>query len=166
MTNPLPPNVSIRHEFKPGDVAFLTHLHGTLYAKDCGWDETFESYVALPLSEFARSRTVREKIWLVENHATIAGSIAIVQASADVAQLRWFLLHPNLRGRGIGRHLMEEALNFCRDTSYRSVHLWTESRLEAAAGLYRSVGFKLTEEKTHKLWGMMVTEQRYDLPLE
>jgi ribosomal protein S18 acetylase RimI-like enzyme len=166
MTSQLPANVAIRHEFKPGDIDYLTHLHGTLYAKDCGWDESFEAYVAVPLSEFSKSQKDREKIWLVEKDAAIAGSIAIVQASVDVAQLRWFLLHPDLRGRGIGRHLMEEALNFCREKDYHSVYLWTESRLEAAADLYRSVGFKVTEEKTHELWGMIVTEQRYDLQLE
>jgi N-acetylglutamate synthase and related acetyltransferases len=165
MSNRLPPNVTIRHEFKPGDIGYLTYLHGTLYAKDCGWDESFETYVAVPLSDFAQLQTEREKIWLVEKDATIAGSIAIVQASTEVAQLRWFLLHPDLRGRGIGRYLIDEAIQFCREQGYRSIFLWTEARLVAAARLYLAVGFQLTEEKSHELWGMMVTEQRYDLSL-
>jgi GNAT superfamily N-acetyltransferase len=161
----LPPNVTIRHEFKPGDIGYLISLHGTLYAKDCGWDESFETYVAVPLSEFAESRAEHEKIWLVEKDETIAGSIAIVRASAEEAQLRWFLIHPDLRGRGIGRYLIGEAIHFCREEKYRSVFLWTEAKLEAAARLYRVVGFELTEEKTHELWGMMITEQRYELKL-
>jgi GNAT superfamily N-acetyltransferase len=165
MTHRLPPNVTIRHEFKPGDIGYLTYLHGTLYAKDCGWDESFETYVAVPLSEFAKSRTEREKIWLVEKDATIAGSIAIVEASTHVAQLRWFLLHPDLRGRGIGRFLIDDAIRFCREQGYHSIFLWTEAGLVAAARLYLAVGFQLTEEKTHEQWGMMVTEQRYDLNL-
>jgi len=37
--------------------------------------------------------------------------------------------------------------------------------LAAAARLYESSGFQLTEENTHKLWGTVVTEQRYDLIL-
>jgi GNAT superfamily N-acetyltransferase len=165
MSDRLPPNVTIRHEFKPGDIGYLTYLHGTLYAKDCGWDESFEAYVAVPLSEFAKSRTERERIWLVEKDTTIVGSIAIVQASTDVGQLRWFLLHPDLRGRGIGRFLIDDAIRFCREKGYRSVFLWTEARLAAAARLYLAVGFQLTGEKTHEQWGMMVTEQRYDLSL-
>jgi hypothetical protein len=44
--------------------------------------------------------------------------------------------------------------------------LWTESSLVAAAGLYREFGFRLTDEKTHELWGTVVTEQRYDLTFE
>jgi GNAT superfamily N-acetyltransferase len=161
----LPPNVTIRHDFKPGDIGYLTYLHGTLYAKDCGWDESFETYVAIPLSEFARTHAEHEKVWLIEKDSTIAGSIAIVRASSEAAQLRWFLLHPDLRGRGIGKYLIGEALQFCREEGYRSIFLWTEARLEAAARLYRAVGFQLTEEKTHELWGMTVTEQRYDLRL-
>jgi GNAT superfamily N-acetyltransferase len=162
----LPPNVSIRQEFKPGDIGYLVYLHGSLYAAECGWDHTFEIYVAVPFSEFAKSQSKRERIWLVDNGETLAGSIAIVQASPETAQLRWLLLHPDLRGRGIGRYLIEEAIRFCKEMGYHSVFLWTEASLEAAATLYNSAGFQLTEQKTHKQWGMTVTEQRYDLSLK
>ncbi len=161
----LPPNVTVRHEFRPGDIGFLTYLHGTLYAKDSGWDHTFEAYVAGPLSEFAKSHSAREMIWLLDYNGTLAGSVTIVEASHDSAQLRWLLLHSDLRGKGLGRFLVDEALRFCREQNYRSVFLWTEASLVAAAGLYRSVGFRLTEEKTHTFWGSTVTEQRYDLTL-
>jgi len=161
----LPAVVSIRTKIKPGDVGYLTYLHGTLYAIECGWDETFETYVAIPLSEFVKSHSDREKIWVAERNGTIAGSIAIVQAGAEGAQLRWFLLHPDLHGQGIGWYMMDGALQFCRERGYRSVFLWTEARLEAAARLYRKAGFQLSEEKTHARWGTTVTEQRYDLRL-
>ena len=135
--NRFPSDVIIRHEFKPGDIGYLTYLHGVLYAKECGWDHTFESYVA----------------------------IAIVNSSDADAQLRWFLLHPDLRGRGLGRALMEDAMAFCRAQTYQTVFLWTEARLTVAAALYRSVGFQLTEEISHEQWGTTVVEQRYDKTL-
>lgn len=155
----------IRHELKPGDVGYLTYLHGILYAKECGWDHTFEAYVAEPLARFARSHSDRERIWIVETDEHVAGSIGIVEASKAEAQLRWLLLHPELRGQGMGRRLAGEAIRFCRDSGYSSVFLWTVSALKAAAGLYRSLGFQLTEENTHEMWGTIVTEQRYDLKL-
>ena len=161
----LPPGITIRHNFRPGDIGYLTYLHGTLYAKGSGWDHTFEAYVAGPLSEFAKSHARREQIWLIDRGNTLAGSVAIVEASHETAQLRWLLLHPDLRGKGLGRMLMEHALRFCRDNDYRSVFLWTEASLTAAAGLYKSFQFRLTEEKTHEFWGQTVTEQRYDLTL-
>jgi ribosomal protein S18 acetylase RimI-like enzyme len=60
---------------------------------------------------------------------------------------------------------MDEAINFCKESGYSRVFLWTESSLAAAARLYDSLGFRLTEENTHELWGAVVTEQRYDLSL-
>jgi GNAT superfamily N-acetyltransferase len=143
----------------------VVYLHGTLYAAQCGWDHTFEAYVAGPLAEFAKSNNDRERIWIVETDAKVAGSIGIVEASPAEAQLRWFLLHPLLRGRGIGRFLINEAMSFCKQNNYSSVFLWTERSLTPAAKLYESVGFRLTEENTHQLWGAVVTEQRYEMTL-
>src|SRR5262245_4400092 len=150
-------NIKIRNILRPGDIGYLIYLHGVLYAKECGWDHTFEAYAAGPLAEFARSQTERERIWIVEAGATIAGSIAIVEASIDLAQLRWLLLHPDLRGQGIGRFLVQEAISFCAQRHYSSVFLLTEASLTAAANLYRSVGFQLTDESRHESWGAIVT---------
>jgi N-acetylglutamate synthase-like GNAT family acetyltransferase len=161
----LDPGVHIRNDLRPGDVGYVVYLHGTLYAREHGWDHTFEAYVAGPLSDFARSHNDRERIWIVERGAQVAGSVAIVEASPSEAQLRWLLLDPDLRGRGIGRTLVEEAISFSRESGYSLLFLWTVSALAAAAKLYRSAGFQLTEENTHELWGATVTEQRYEMVL-
>ncbi len=158
--------VSIRHDLRPGDVGYMTYLHGTLYAPEQGWDHTFDAYVAIPLSEFAKSKSPRERIWIVEKEGRIIGSAAIVKFSEKEAQLRWLLLHPEVRGRGLGRRLVEDALDFCRDVGYSSVFLWTVNTLPIAAQLYQSVGFKQTDELTHELWGSTVTEVRYELALK
>ena len=144
-------------------MGYITYLHGILYAPDQGWDHTFDAYVAIPLAEFARSRSSGERIWIVEDGERIVGSLAIVKFSDKEAQLRWLLLHPEVRGHGIGRKLVEEALDFCRDAGYSSVFLWTVNTLPIAAKLYQSVGFEPTEELTHVLWGRMVTEVKYEL---
>ena len=61
--------------------------------------------------------------------------------------------------------LLDEALAFCRAGGFPSVFLWTVQGLEAAAHLYRSAGFGVTQEDARVRWGATVTEQRYDLPL-
>jgi len=161
----LPPGIRIRHDLKPGDIGYLTYLHAVLYTEEYGWDHTFETYVAGPLAAFAKSHSDRERIWIVEKDGKIAGSVAIVEVSQQEAQLRCLLLHPELRGQGIGRFLVEEAIDFCRDCGYSSIFLSTVSILTAATNLYRSLGFQVTKEKTHQLWGAVLTEQRYDLKL-
>lgn len=164
-TDKLASNIRIRHNFKPGDIGYLIYLHGALYAEEHGWDHTFEAYVAGPLAEFAKSHNDREQVWIVDKDGEVAGSIAIVEASKRKAQLRWLLLHPDLRGHGIGRTLVEEAISFCKDSGYSLVFLWTVSTLIVATKLYQSVGFQLTEEHTQELWGAMVVQQRYELSL-
>ncbi len=161
----LPASCNIRNDLKPGDIGYLSYLHGVLYANEYGWDHTFEAYVAGPLAEFAKAHSNRERIWIVENDGTVAGSIAIVEAATEQAQLRWFLLHPDLRGKGIGRMLMEHALTFSKASGYSMLFLWTTSNLTAAAKLYESFGFHITEQTTHLAWGSTVTEQQYELNL-
>jgi N-acetylglutamate synthase-like GNAT family acetyltransferase len=157
--------VTIRHDFRPGDAGRLIELHGLLYSQEYGFDHTFEAYVAKPLSEFMLSQSPREKIWLVDSDGVLMGFVAIVKHSETEAQLRWFLLHPALRGRGLGNRLVEEAVAFCRESGYERVFLWTVSSLQAAARVYQNANFLITEEQTHKIWGGVRTEQRYDLVL-
>jgi GNAT superfamily N-acetyltransferase len=157
--------IRIRHEFKPGDVGRLIELHGLLYSREYGFDHTFEAYVAKPLGEFVLHQTDRERIWLVDADGILMGSLAIVRHTETEAQLRWYLLHPALRGKGLGTKLMEESIAFCRAHGYKKIFLWTVSSLLAAGHVYLRAGFRLTEEHTHEIWGCLLTEQRYDLEL-
>jgi GNAT superfamily N-acetyltransferase len=157
--------ISIRHEFKPGDVGRLIELHGLLYSQEYGFDHTFEAYVAKPLGDFVLHQTNRERIWLIDADGILMGSLAIVEHTETEAQLRWYLLHPTLRGKGLGTKLMKQSIAFCRAQGYRKLFLWTVSSLLTAAQVYLHTGFRVTEEHTHEIWGCLLTEQRYDLEL-
>jgi ribosomal protein S18 acetylase RimI-like enzyme len=93
------------------------------------------------------------------------GSIGIVPNSNSEAQLRWFLVHPDHRGRGLGRELLNKALQFSRNRGFKSVFLFTVSDLKIAAHLYQWAGFRKTAEKTHQIWGKTIKEERYELSL-
>ena len=166
MKNPFShPSISLGHKLCPGDIGYITYMHATLYAPEQGWDYTFDIYVAIPLAEFAQSQSPQERIWILKEDDRIVGSVAIVKCSEEQAQLRWLLLEPEIRGQGIGRQLVEEALDFCRISGYKSIFLWTVDTLYIAANLYRSVGFVQKERLTHEIWGSTVTEVKYELLL-
>ncbi len=159
-------DIAIRTELRPGDVGAIVHLHGLLYAAEYGWDYTFEAYVAEALARFALAHDpARERLWTVERGDRLLGCLAMVGAEPHVAQLRWFLLSPELRGRGLGKRLLADALDFCHAAGYESVFLWTVRGLEPAGALYRAAGFTLTREERHLRWGAQVVEERLDLRL-
>jgi GNAT superfamily N-acetyltransferase len=163
--NRLPSDISVRHRLDPGDFGAIVSLHGLLYAREYGYDTTFEAYVAAPLVQFVLSESPRKRIWVVEKGGKIVGSLAVVDASPDEAQLRWFLLDPNIRGLGIGRLLLDEALSFCRAAGYSRAFLLTVDIHTEAAALYLSAGFVLTDQHEKQLWGETRMEQRYDVRL-
>ena len=84
--------INIRNELAPGDIGAIIKLHGEYYARNNGFNYTFEPYVAIPLSEFVMNKKESESIWIVEKEGEVKGSIAIVDHGNNVAQLRWYLL--------------------------------------------------------------------------
>ena len=157
-----PKHIQLRSDLKPGDMGYIIYLHGLLYAQEYQWDHTFEGYVADGLARFALSYNPhQDRLWIAELDGQIVGCLGIVGLSESETQLRWFLVHPACRGQGLGRQLLNEALHFCRERGFKSISLWTVSELEAAAHLYQSVGFHKTEEKTHEIWGQVLTEEKY-----
>ncbi|MFX0022684.1 MAG: GNAT family N-acetyltransferase [Candidatus Hermodarchaeota archaeon] len=151
---------------KPGDIGYITHRHGVIYAMEYQLDETFEAYVAKYMAKFIENYDAnKEKLWVTERGTEIIGSIAIVKIDDNTAQLRWLLVEPHLRNKGIGTKLMQEALTFCKNRGYQKVILGTFSDLINARRLYEKNGFKLVESKSHLIWGQNLTEEQWELIL-
>jgi hypothetical protein len=96
------PNICIRTDVRPGDVGAIVQMHGVIYAREYGFNSRFEAYVAGPLAEFVLKNSPRERLWVAEQKGQVVGSVAIVEASDTIAQLRWFLVDPSTRGAGLG----------------------------------------------------------------
>jgi N-acetylglutamate synthase-like GNAT family acetyltransferase len=90
--------------------------------------------VAKPLAEFA-SGGQGNRLWIAACREEVVGSIAIVDAEPGVGQLRWFLLRPEVRGSGLGRRLLEEAIAYSRKRGLRRVFLWSFTDLSTALAL-------------------------------
>lgn len=157
-------DIVIRTDVRPGDLGMIVHLHGVIYAREYGLDHTFEPYVARPLSDFVLSDKVAGRLWIAEKGGRMVGSIAIVRTGEE-AQLRWFLLLPEVRGKGLGGRLIKDALAYSRANGFTSVHLWTFDELTEALALYRKHGFTVTQKRTAHIWGRERTELRMDLNL-
>lgn len=155
--------INIR-KFISDDIEWIVQKHVDLYGDECGFDSTFKDYVAKPIYEFKENfDKEKENIWIVDVNGNPEGVIAIVKVDNETAQLRWFLINSEMRGKGLGRKLMSVVIEFCKEKKYKHIYLWTVSLLKTARHLYKSYGFELTEEKKHILWGRELTEERWDL---
>ncbi len=157
--------ISIRTEVRPGDIGRIVLMHAEYYWKEHRFNEEFEAYVAVPLSELVLRKDVDERLWIVEGDGIVRGSLAIAKVDGSTAQLRWFYLEPELRGKGLGRQLMNELIAFARDKGYKRIVLWTVDTLWVAIRVYERSGFKKVERKAHRLWGLDLVEERYELEL-
>jgi DNA-binding MarR family transcriptional regulator/GNAT superfamily N-acetyltransferase len=149
-----------------GDMGWITHRHGVLYAKEYGWDERFEALVARVVADFIeRFDPERERCWVAERNGEIVGSIFAVKKSKTVVKLRLLYVEPSARGLGIGERLVDEMIQFSRNVGYKRIVLWTQSDLVSARRIYKAKGFELTGAEGHDLFGSPLTAETWELQL-
>lgn len=156
-------NFALRSDLRPGDLGTLVSLHGAIYARECGFDSTFEAHIARHLGEFAQERTDCDRLWIAERQGCLVGSIAVVGCSGRDSQLCWLLVEPSARSVGLGRRLLQTAVAFCCRCRYEYVFLKSFSVLTAASQLFQSIGFQKVEQRPSECWGVAVIEEWYAL---
>ena len=95
--------------------------HGEVYAREFGWDTSFEALVARIVADYAAGHDPsREAAWIAELDGRRVGCIFCVADPdhEDTAKLRILLVHPDGRGHDLGRRLVDECLEFARRAGY------------------------------------------------
>ncbi len=161
---PLPP--AILRDPRPGDMGWVVQSHGSLYAREYGFDSSFESLVAEIAAKFLASFDAsRERCWIAELDGAQVGSVFLVRHTDDVAKLRLLLVDPAGRGQGLGQRLVAECLSFARQCGYRKITLWTQSILVAARKIYQDAGFVLVGTEPHRSFGQSLIGETWEREL-
>lgn len=156
--------VEIVAGYRPALIGDSVAMHASYYAPAAGFGVRFETKVAREMAEFV-TRMDREpnRFWSAVQGTRTVGTIVIdgEDIGGGVAHLRWFIVGEGVRGQGVGRRLIDAAMDFVDAQGFSETRLWTFSGLDAARRLYEQAGFTLAEEKTGRQWGRQVTEQQF-----
>jgi GNAT superfamily N-acetyltransferase len=152
----------IRRLGEPGDLGWVVQAHGELYAREFGWDASFEVLVARIVADWAADHDpTREAAWIAELDGERVGCVFCVTEDAETARLRILLVDPKARGQRLGTRLVDACVEFARDAGYRRMVLWTNDPLVAAREIYLRAGFQLVSEEPHHSYGVDLIGQTY-----
>ena len=84
-------------------------------------------------------------LWLARGDNETVGCVAIRKHTAEACELKRLYVRESFRGAGVGRLLTRAAMARARTLGYARIVLDTLASMEAAKGLYRSLGFRPTE---------------------
>ncbi|WP_286971063.1 bifunctional helix-turn-helix transcriptional regulator/GNAT family N-acetyltransferase [Flavobacterium sp. UBA4854] len=159
-------DITYRHNITPGDIGYIIYLHGFIYGNESNFSTDFEKYMIKTFYDFLEKYSPEnDRIWMAEYNNKIVGCVAIVHQPNEEAQLRWFLLDSAFRGLGIGKRLLNDAIDFCKEKKFKNVFLLTTSMQDKALQMYKIMGFELTKSEEVHEWGKVFYEERYDLNL-
>jgi DNA-binding MarR family transcriptional regulator/N-acetylglutamate synthase-like GNAT family acetyltransferase len=157
--------IALRHP-RPGDLGWVVHRHGALYAAEYGYDHRFEGLVARIVGEFTEARDPkRERCWIAEQDGARVGCVFLVRKSSTVAKLRLLLIEPSARGQGLGQRLVGACTAFARGAGFKAIELWTQSELVAARTLYEREGYTLVDSAKHAMFGKACVSETWRLTL-
>jgi DNA-binding MarR family transcriptional regulator/GNAT superfamily N-acetyltransferase len=149
-----------------GDMGWVVHRQGVVYAEEFGYDHRFEALVSRIVADYVENHLPGlEEAWIAEVDGAVAGSIFCVRKDDVTAQLRLLFVEPWARGLGVGGKLVRQCLRFAIDAGYREMVLWTNKDLHAARRLYERAGFQLVSEEEGERFGGPQTFQNWHVRL-
>jgi GNAT superfamily N-acetyltransferase len=129
-----------------GDVPQVVALLGRVFAE---YGFVFDPASEVPdLLDFDRHyRPPLGAFWVVREGGAVIGSVGVERLAGDAAELHRLYLDAHLRGRGLGRALVDAVLGWCRAEGVRHLVLWSDTRFDRAHALYERMGFRQTGER-------------------
>lgn len=164
---PVRPGAWSIREPAAGEIGWVVHRHGVLYAAEYGWDWTFEALVAKVAGQFIENfDPTHDRCCVADVDGAVVGSAFVVRSETpNVAKLRLVYVEPAMRGSGLGRALVETAMDFARQAGYTRMTLWTNDVLEPARRLYQRLEFQKIASEPYRGFGRDLVGETWERDL-
>ena len=84
---------------------------------------------------------------LEDEQGNLLGTIGLYPIDRETIELRKMYFAKELRGRGLGKKMLERMIETSRELGYKKIYLETAQVLREAVHLYEKYGFEPTDEK-------------------
>lgn len=151
---------------RPDDIEWAIERQANLYAKEHGYLPVFGDYVRDSFAPFVEHfDAARDALWVAESGGRRVGCVGIQHdwQRPGWAKFRWYFVESTMRGQGVGRALIDAALDFARVAGYQGVWLLTVDDLADARRQYEGHGFHLVHTEAAPCeWAPWGHEQHWE----
>ena len=161
------PATILLRPLRSGDIGAITRAQGLVYAREYGWDITYEALVAELLAAFVNGfDPAKEEAFIADRDGEVVGSVFLFRGDTpDAAKLRLLYVDEGARGQGLGARLVEACIAAARARGYARLRLWTQDCLVSARRLYQAAGFQLVSEERGRRFGHDLNAQVWERSL-
>lgn len=137
-------------EFQPADaLSFRELVLGALIVDFEFPGEVQQEDLANPQQYYVESGG---KIYILDAGDHVIGSIAIARIDQNVARICRFYIDRDYRSIGLGKQLLEKALNYCRKAGYKQVYADVWYKMQPVIKLYEKMGFLFEKEEDGEIF--------------
>jgi putative acetyltransferase len=86
---------------------------------------------------------------IADPSGSVVGCVGLDRIDGRTVELRKMYLRPDVRGKGLGRRLLDHAVDQARRMGFARITLETASCLRTAIQMYRAYGFRESDETIH-----------------
>ncbi|VTO84508.1 unnamed protein product [Fusarium graminearum] len=164
-------SISIEPGYRPGLLARCLEMHITHYHPVNSWGLAFETSVAAAWADLIQrlETNPRNQVFAAVQETDdpaaftqkIVGTILVDAENMKqpgMAQIRGFIVDERARGLGVGKKLLNAAMDFVQEQGFDRVSLYTSRTQETSLFLYNKAGFQIVEDVEKDLWGWKTNE--------
>ena len=142
----MPPGAIVIESARAEDAPGIIALIGRVFAEyNFVWNPATEVPDLFDLERHYGGR--QGAFWVARLGGQIVGSVGVERLPDGRAELHRLYLDASLRGRGLGRALVDAVLGWCRDAGIMQLTLWSDTRFDRAHRLYEGMGFTKNGER-------------------